>query len=470
MDDDGGMSRGAVRRTAGGLGTALALLAAGCRSVPPVPLDAGARARALVARSLQDPSLRDFASAVLATPLPDSGAAWDARALLATALYFAPRISLAAANARRADAAIETSRALPNPRLTLTPEYSLNPARGESPWAPGVQLAWPIAGPRKRAARLDRAQADALSARYALLAEVAATQRSVIAAQVEWLAARADEELLRAQAGAERELAGAWRARVRVGAASQAEASPALAAALGSASELAGAEARTRAAQGALAALLGVPRAALDALALAPLTAPAEPPAPAARERALAERPDALAALADYAGAEAALALEVAKQFPDLELAPGYQWDQGQNKWQLGVSLDLPLLDRNRGPIDEAIAGRAAASARFDAVQSAALVEIEAAESDFALATAQRAALRENADALDAQAERSETALREGGANRLDALTARALALRAERAARAAELRLAGARLALDAALAPPALDLDALARFEGQR
>jgi outer membrane protein TolC len=34
-----------------------------------------------------------------------------------------------------------------------------------------------------------------------------------------------------------------------------------------------------------------------------------------------------LAALADYAASEAALRLEIAKQYPDIHLNPGYQLD-----------------------------------------------------------------------------------------------------------------------------------------------
>ena len=38
---------------------------------------------------------------------------------------------------------------------------------------------------------------------------------------------------------------------------------------------------------------------------------------------------------------EAALRLEIAKQYPDVHLNPGYQFDTGENKWALGVGLTL---------------------------------------------------------------------------------------------------------------------------------
>ena len=80
-----------------------------------------------------------------------------------------------------------------------------------------------------------------------------------------------------------------------------------------------------------------------------------------------------MGALADFAASQATLRLEIAKQYPDVRLSPGYQYDQGDNKWSLGLSVDLPVLNRNQGPIAEAKARRSEAAARFNAVQAKAL-------------------------------------------------------------------------------------------------
>jgi outer membrane protein TolC len=94
---------------------------------------------------------------------------------------------------------------------------------------------------------------------------------------------------------------------------------------------------------------------------------------------ALQSRPDILGALAEYAASEAALQLEIAKQYPDVHLQPGYQYDQGDNKWSLGIVVDLPILNQNQGPIAEAQARRHESAARFDALQARVLAEIELA-------------------------------------------------------------------------------------------
>jgi outer membrane protein TolC len=62
--------------------------------------------------------------------------------------------------------------------------------------------------------------------------------------------------------------------------------------------------------------------------------------------------------------------LEVAKQYPDLNIGPGYDYNSGQNRWQLALNLPLPF-NRNRGPIAEAEARRSTAEKRFLAQQAA---------------------------------------------------------------------------------------------------
>ena len=98
-----------------------------------------------------------------------------------------------------------------------------------------------------------------------------------------------------------------------------------------------------------------------------------------ARRQALLNRADVLAALSEYAASEATLRLEVAKQYPDIHLNPGYEFDQGDNKWGVGLSLELPVLNQNQGPIAEAAARRTESAAKFNALQARVLAEIDRA-------------------------------------------------------------------------------------------
>jgi outer membrane protein TolC len=110
----------------------------------------------------------------------------------------------------------------------------------------------------------------------------------------------------------------------------------------------------------------------------------------------LLNRPDMLRALAAYAASQSALQLEIAKQYPDVHLGPGYSWDQGENKWSLGFTITLPVLNRHRGPIAEAEARRTEAAVSFSALQAQVIGELDRALAGY------RAALHtlETADAI----------------------------------------------------------------------
>ena len=140
------------------------------------------------------------------------------------------------------------------------------------------------------------------------------------------------------------------------------------------------------------AAALGLPLAALDGVELTgPPALPVLSPEAlaAARQQSLQTRAGVLAALAHYESTQAALELEAAKQQPDIHLGPGYQWDQGQNKWSVALTFEVPLFHRNEGPIAEATSRRAEAAAEFTAVQAQAIAAIDAATTAQATATAQ---------------------------------------------------------------------------------
>ena len=134
-----------------------------------------------------------------------------------------------------------------------------------------------------------------------------------------------------------------------------------------------------------LAAALGLPRPALEGVTISfDAFRALEPDFPAGevRRHAVLNRSDILAALAEYEASQSALKLEIAKQYPDISLGPDYQLDQTDSKWTIGLALDLPILSRNRGPIAEAEARREESAARFLALQSQVIGELDAAVED----------------------------------------------------------------------------------------
>ena len=91
------------------------------------------------------------------------------------------------------------------------------------------------------------------------------------------------------------------------------------------------------------------------------------------RREAVINRLNVRAALARYAGAEARLQLEIAKQYPDVDLGPGYTYEERNSYFTFGFAAVIPLFDRNQGPIAEARAAREEAAASFLDTQSQAL-------------------------------------------------------------------------------------------------
>ncbi|MEI7939442.1 MAG: TolC family protein, partial [Verrucomicrobiota bacterium] len=143
------------------------------------------------------------------------------------------------------------------------------------------------------------------------------------------------------------------------------------------------------------------------------------------RRQALQRRPDVLAALADYAASESALQIEIAKQYPDVHLNTGYEYDQGLQKWGLlGFGVELPLLNRNEGPIAQAEARRRQASARFEALQAKVIAEIDRALAVYEVAATSRAGAEALLATQRKQQEVAEQQLNAGAADRLDVLTA----------------------------------------------
>ena len=138
-----------------------------------------------------------------------------------------------------------------------------------------------------------------------------------------------------------------------------------------------------------LATALGVP---VDALAgvefdFAPFSTPPDlggAAIPRLKEAALRGRPDVLAALAEYAAAESALQLEIANQYPNIQANPGYIWEVGETRWVLGAMLPLPIFHQNQGQIAEAEARRHESAARFDALQTRILGDIDRAHAGLA--------------------------------------------------------------------------------------
>jgi len=357
---------------------------AGCVHYTPTPLDPADAAHQLETRTLSDDGLRTFFDSTapeMARHWPRES--WDVVGLTLAALYFQPSLKVARAEWAAAGADIRTASARPNPALTAGPGYNVN-ASGFTPWLPFATLEWPIETAGKRRYRVAKAEHLSDAARLQIHTTAWQIQSHVRSALVDCIAAAKRQALLRQQVALQERAIELLEQRGATGAISTAEIAPARLALQRLRLDESAARSQRSEARVRLAEAVAVPVSALDDVALTfDLSAiPADVSRLTARDaryQALVGRPDILAGLSDYAASQAALQLEIAKQYPDLRLSPGYQLDDGENKWTIGVSVELPIFNRNQGPIAEADARRALAAAHFEALQAAVIAEVDRA-------------------------------------------------------------------------------------------
>jgi len=447
-------------RSRSGVAAALASLAlAGCQHVPPAPLSPERSAAALEARSLDDPGLRSFIEAHAESPPAIwPPARWDLETLTLAAFYYQPALDVVRTQWAGAEAGIATAGARPNPRVTVTPEYTSNADAGVSPWLAAIHLDWRIETAGKRGHRIRQAEARSTAARYDVAGEAWRIRGALRAVLVDVVAARERVRLLDQATSTEQTLLVMLQDRVRAGAASLSDLTLPRLALLQSTADRADAERLLLDANARLAEQIGVPSRALEGIEIAFALETAGAPLmdldeSDAKRAALYGRPDVVAALARYAAAESALRLELARQYPDLDLGSGYQYDQGQNKWALGATIDLPLLDRNQGPIAEAEAARTREAARFVALQATVLAQVERAVANRRGAMEQVARLESMVAEATAQLGRIQTGLDLGAYDRVTLLGSQVEVTRGRLALLAARVELQRALGDLDAAV-----------------
>jgi len=93
----------------------------------------------------------------------------------------------------------------------------------------------------------------------------------------------------------------------------------------------------------------------------------------------LKDHPELNRRRAQYETSEKRLALEIAKQYPDLNLLGLWERETNENKFGLGFGIEIPIFDRNQLGIAQANGERDLIRIRFEARVALALAEIEAA-------------------------------------------------------------------------------------------
>jgi outer membrane protein, heavy metal efflux system len=404
------------------------VLLAGCVRYQPRPILPTQTAANLEARTLDNPAFKEFLEKNRQGRFeiwpPKS---WDFEILNFAALYYHPSLDVARAQWEVAEAGEKTAAARPNPILTVVPGYDISAIRPVSPWFPAVTLEVPIETAGKRGHRRAQARHLSESARLSIVVTALQVRSNLRSSLIDFTAARQREMLLQNQKSIQDKILQSLEQQLQAGAVSSSELT--LVRINWDKIRLDLIDARQQRADALVrvASAIGVSVKALDGIDLA-YDLSIQPPAISelmsveARRQALQGRADILAALSEYAASQSALQLEIAKQYPDVHLGPGYQYDQGDHKFSLALTAEVPLLNQNQGPIYQAEARRTEAAARFNALQAKVITEIDRAVAMYRVAQENLSTLDSLAASQKRRTEAMEDQLKAGAADQFDLL------------------------------------------------
>jgi outer membrane protein, heavy metal efflux system len=358
-------------------------LTVSCATFQPKPISPAQTALTFERRTPDNAKLKEFLETNLhreITPWPPRS--WDFTMLTLVAFYYHPDLDAARARWGVAQAGVVTAGQRPNPSAGFIPQYDSNAASGVSPWILSLTFDIPIEIAGKRGYRIARAEHLSEAARLNIATVAWQVRNRLRVSLLNLYAADQSEVLLKERLAIQEDIVSLLEKRLAVGEVSRPDVTQAhlsldqIRLSLRETQEQK-AEAHVR-----VVMALGLPVSALprDQISLAFLEKlPPGLPSSDVQRQALLGRTDILSALAEYAARESALQLEIAKQYPDIHLGPGYEYDQGENKWSIGFSISLPVFNQNQGPIAEAEARRKEAEVQFRALQAQRIGEIDRA-------------------------------------------------------------------------------------------
>ena len=360
------------------------MMLAGCairryHAAPIVPSETASR---LESRNLQDAGLRVFLEKNLGHPVSSWPLkSWDLRSLTLAAFYFNPEMEIAREQASAAQAAVITAGAHPNPTLSLRPGIP-------SPYLFDLSLAMPIQTAGKRGYQILEAKNLSEAARFGLANAAWQVRSAVRTTLVNYLVAIRSADQMRSEESVLSDRVQLLQKRLAAGEISRPEVDLARINLANARLGVLRAETQISQDRSLLAAAIGIPVSALNGVELSwpSLDSPPNPDSLSAQiiqREAILNRLDVRQALAVYAAAEASLQLEIARQYPDIQIGPGYAYEEGNDFFTLGLSTTLPIFNRNQGPIAEAEARRKEAAAQFLATQARVIAESQAASARY---------------------------------------------------------------------------------------
>jgi cobalt-zinc-cadmium efflux system outer membrane protein len=384
----------------------------------PAPIVASVTASRFESRNLADPSLQSFEEQNLGQPVsPWPPKTWDLQTLSLAALYFNPVLDSARARVTATEAALVTAGARPNPSLSIAPGIP-------SPYLLTLDFAIPIETAGKRGRRIQVASSLDLAARFDLADSTWTVRSGVRAALLNYILASEILELFRSEALVRGDQLSILEQISSAGEIPRQDVDLARIELSKTQLAILTTEGQVGEAKAALAAAVGIPVAGLREVQFSwpgidtPPSAESFLPEEVQRNAVL-NRLDVRRSLAQYAAAEAALQLEIAKQYPDINLGPGYTYEETHSFFTVGFSTTVPLFNRNQGPIAEAEAHRKEAAAAFVERQAQVIARSERALATYTAALKELAGAESLSKLQETQLQITRQTIRAGAGTRL---------------------------------------------------
>jgi cobalt-zinc-cadmium efflux system outer membrane protein len=369
-------------------------LLAGCaaqryRSAPLVPATTAAQ---FEARTLSDAGLRSFEEMSLGhTVSPWPPKSWNLPMLSLAAVYFNPAVEVARARLATAEGAVITAKARPNPTFDFVPGVP-------APYLLTQDFLLAIETAGKRGRRVQIAQNLDQAARLDLAGSAWTVAVGARLALLNYLFASRTVDSLRAEEQAREDQVAILQQILSVGEITQVEVDLARIELAKTQVAARTAEGQIAEAQAALAAAIGIPTAGLEGAEFSwlQMETPPSPESLSAAEiqrDAVVNRLDIRRSLAQYAASEAAVRSEIALQYPNFNIGPGYTYEERYSFFTLTFSTSLPIFNHNQGPIAEAEGRRSEAAATLLQTQAQVIARSERALGVY------NAALKEAAEA-----------------------------------------------------------------------
>lgn len=370
---------------------------AGCQSYERKPLYLDATRAAWLTRSPADSSVREFAAALDRAELGTGTGGFDPLDGLtlaeaeAVTLVFNPDLRQARLESNVTRATAAHAGLWQDPVLGVDLERIVSGAGGANPWVAGstIGITIPISG------RLEAEKARAGADLAAELDRVAAKEWAIRSALrelwVEWSAARVRAEVAEELIARLRDVVSLADWQEKAGSMTRVDARLFRVELAGREADLIATTARVKELELHLRAMLGL--APETSLTLVPTVTFAARTTDVDQLRPLLEsaNPELTAVRTQYEVSEQSLRTEVRKQYPDLTIGPGYGTDQGDNRVLLGLSLPIPLWNRNQQGVAQASAQREVARGRFETTYEHLSSKLAIALTRFESGKAQRA-------------------------------------------------------------------------------